>query len=66
MEYVPSLLIRPGDRITYTDESGHPHTATVTGPIHDYGDRPGRVVYIPVEGRMVNRLYVIDVERPDG
>lgn len=62
VNYWDSLLIEKGDTITYTAD-GEEHTATVTGELHDYGDRPGQVVYVPIEGGMVNRLHIVDVNR---
>ena len=62
MNYFDSLLIEPGDVITYTAD-GEEHTAEVTGEIHDYGERPGQVVYVPIAGAMINRLHIVEVNR---
>ena len=62
VNYWDALLIEQGDTITYTAD-GEEHTATVTGEIHDYGERPGQVVYVPIAGAMVNRLYITEVNR---
>lgn len=59
MEYEQARLIQPGQRIVYLGEQGERREAAVTGRVHVFNRRRGRVVFVPVAGELVVHTRIV-------
>jgi hypothetical protein len=58
VDFNEAARLEPGDTILYQLPGDDETRAAITGPIHVYPG-PAHVVYVPIDGAQINRLYII-------